>query len=203
MSPRALLVPLFAATLCGPAHGAGDVDICYDYGCAAQARIHYSDDQLEAVRLLLSEADSAESERALLGLAIGRLYAWAGEQSPIHNDRGGDYADQGVDGRMDCIDHATSTTRLLRLLEARGWLRFHRVLEPLRRTRFVVAQHFSAVVEELAAASPSQSEAKAVKTGEGQARERFVIDSWYYDNGKPAAVLPLQQWLDGADPDVR
>jgi hypothetical protein len=104
---------------------------------------------------------------------------------------------------MDCIDHATSTTRLLRLLEARGWLRFHRVLEPLRRTRFVVAQHFSAVVEELAAASPSQSEAKAVKTGEGQARERFVIDSWYYDNGKPAAVLPLQQWLDGADPDVR
>jgi hypothetical protein len=39
------------------------------------------------------------------------LYGWAGEQSDIHN-RGGNYADAGI-GRMDCIDHSTSTTRLL------------------------------------------------------------------------------------------
>ena len=83
-------------------------------------------------RLLLAAVNAAE-ERKLLGGAIGRLYGWAGEQSDIRNDRGGNYADGGVPGKMDCIDHSTSTTRLLRLLEARGDLRWHRVLEPEAR----------------------------------------------------------------------
>ena len=66
----------------------------------------------------------------MLAVAIGELYGWAGEQSEIGNDRGGNYADGDAPGKMDCIDHSTTTTRLLRLLEARGWLRLHRVLEP-------------------------------------------------------------------------
>ena len=123
----------------------------------------------------------------MLAPAIGRLYAWAGEQSDIHNDRGGNYEDGHVPGKMDCIDHSTSTTRLLRLLEARGSLRWHHVREPeMRSWVLVIGVHWSAVIEE--------------KTG-GEAA-RFVVDSWFVDNGQPAVILPLAEWLKGAGPDV-
>ena len=69
------------------------------------------------MREQLRGAADAADERHQLALALGSLYRWAGEQLPIHADKGGDYADEGVDGRMDCIDHATTTTRLLRLIE--------------------------------------------------------------------------------------
>lgn len=173
---------------CGLTAGADEkVGICYNYSCVAQAEIVYDERQLAEVGRLLALATSTAGERALLGQAVGRLYAWAGEQSPVKNDRGGNFPDDGVDGRMDCIDHSTSTTRLLRMIERRGWLRWHRVLEPQRRMRALLFQHFAAVIEELDAAD------------EGA---RFVVDSWFVDNGRPAVVMPLASWLQGEGPDV-
>jgi len=163
------------------------VRVCYGYGCLVQADIRYSEGQLGQVRRMLLAAADAESERKVLAEALGRLYGWAGEQSAIHNDRGGNYADGNVSGKMDCIDHSTSTTRLLRLLEGRNYLRWHRVLEPdARYFAFVFVSHWSAVIEE--------------KT-EGEAA-RFVVDSWFVDNGQPAVILPLEEWKKGAGPDV-
>ncbi len=102
--------------------------------------------------------------------------------------RGGNYADDGP-GKMDCIDHSTSTTRLLKMLEARGNLRWHRVLEVnVRHWGFVFATHYSAVIEEIG-------------EGEGE-RPRFAVDSWFVDNGQAAVVLPLVEWKKGAGPDV-
>ena len=90
-------------------------------------------------------------------------------------------------GKMDCIDHSTSTTRLLKLLEARGYLRWHRVQDPeVRNWALVFPAHWSAVIEE--------------KT-DGEA-QRFVVDSWFVDNGQPAVILPLAEWKEGAGPDV-
>jgi hypothetical protein len=93
-------------------------------------------------------------------------------------------ADDGVHGRMDCIDHSTTTTRLLRLLENRGWLQFHRVLEPVRRIRYLFAVHFSAQIEEF---GPVPKEPQPLAADP----VRFVVDSWFRDNGQPAVVLPL------------
>ena len=31
---------------------------------------------------------------------------------------------------------------------------------------------------------------------------RFVVDSWFVDNGQPAVILPLAEWKEGAGPDV-
>jgi hypothetical protein len=115
----------------------------------------------------MARATDAPSERERLAETLGSLYAWGGEQSDIHNDRGGNYADDQVSGKMDCIDHSTSTTRLLHLLVRRGYLRWHRVLEPQSRNfAGLVPVHWSAVIEE---------------TG-GEPR-RFVVDSWFVDNG--------------------
>jgi len=61
------------------------------------------------------------------------------------------------------------------------------VLEPeVRNWALVFPAHWSAVIEE--------------KTG-GEA-QRFVVDSWFVDNGQPAVILPLAEWKQGAGPDV-
>jgi hypothetical protein len=133
-----------------PASAGETVSVCYNYGCLAESEVHYSDAATGAGAGPAWQRRSAADEREKLSLAIGWLLGWAGQQTPIAADRGGNTADDGVYGRMDCIDHSTTTTRLLRLLEARGWLRFHRVLEPVRRVRYLFAVHYSAQIEEIA-----------------------------------------------------
>ena len=163
------------------------VTICHGYGCLVQENIVYSEGQLGEVRRQLFVAVDAAEEREMLGLVIGKMYGWAGLLSDIRNDRGGNYADAGVAGQMDCIDHSTSTTRLLRLLEGRGYLRWHRVLEvDVRNWGLLFPAHYAAVIEEKI---------------DGEAA-RFVVDSWFVDNGQPAVILPLADWKKGAGPDV-
>jgi hypothetical protein len=182
-----LLAAVLLALAALPAAGDASVAICHGYGCQAVAEVHFSEAQLAEVGRRLAVAVDAASEREILGAAIGQLYGWAGEQSDIRNDRGGNYADGHVPGKMDCIDHSTSTTRLLRLLEARGLLHWHQVREPAPRYFVLVfGEHWSAVIEERDGAAPA----------------RFAVDSWFVDNGQPAWVLPLEDWKKGAGPDV-
>ena len=161
------------------------VPICHGYGCLAQVTIQYDESRLKEIGAALNVTVDAENERKILAGVIGQLYALASEQSDIGNDRGGNYADGTTPGKMDCIDHSTSTTRLLKLLEARGYLRRHRVLErDSRDFAWLFTAHWSAVIEE----------------NDGSAR--FVVDSWFVDNGQPAVILPLEEWKKGAGPDV-
>lgn len=163
------------------------VAVCHGYGCLVEVEIHYSDARLNEVARQLNAAVDAKNERKILSDVIGQLYAWAGEQSDAKNDRGGNYADGTTPGKMDCIDHSTSTTRLLQMLEKRRYLRWHHVLEPdVRYFAFVFPAHYSAVIEEKSAESA----------------RRFVVDSWFVDNGQPAVILPLEEWKKGAGPDV-
>jgi hypothetical protein len=164
------------------------ITVCYNYGCYAQAVVVYSDAQLAELGVLMRSARSAQEERAALGEAVGRLLGWAGKQSPISADRGGNYADDGVDGRMDCIDHSTTTTRLLHMIDRQGLLRYHRVLEPALRSTLLIFLHYSAQIEE--------------KDGPADAPPaRYVVDSWFFDNGHPAAVMSLESWLARESPD--
>ena len=164
------------------------VAVCFNYGCLAQAEVVYDDVQLHELGQLFARVQDAADERAALSVAVGRLLAWAGRQSPVFADRGGNYDDGGVYGGMDCIDHSTTTTRLLRMIDAQGWLRYHRVREPVLRSRFVIFEHYSALIEEVDAAM-------------AQDERRYVVDSWFFDNGQPAAVMPLARWQAGESPD--
>jgi hypothetical protein len=171
--------------------GAGEarLRLCYNYGCQAEAAVSFETAELEVVRASLAAAANPAEERTALSAALGLLYAIAGARTPVGADRAGNFLDLGAEGRMDCIDHSTSTTRLLRLIEARGWLRFHRVAAPARRSRLIF-QHFSAVIEE------TEGE------GERERGGRYAIDSWFVNNGEAAIVLPLAEWLDGGGPNV-
>lgn len=194
---RHLVLLFFLA--CGAVQADETVRVCYNYGCMVEDEVRFSEDRLQSIARSLGEAQSAVQERALLGMAVGRLLGWAGGQTPIAADRGGNYADDGVHGRMDCIDHSTTTTRLLHLLERRGWLRFHRVLEPVRRARLLIFEHYAAQIAE-------DGEGRECRDGkEGAAPEygaRYVVDSWFFDNGQPAVVMSLENWLAGEGPDI-
>jgi len=188
-----------------PARADEKIEICYNYGCGSTASIAYTEAQLERVGQWMLHAQDAASERRILRGVMGKLYTWAGLQSPVKADRGGNDADDSVEGRMDCVDHTISTTRLLKMLQAHGWLRYHEVSDPAERKRVLgVLQHFSATIE----ARPGRVQDWQLSTGLTRDADnalrgpRFVVDSWFHDNGEPAEIMPLDEWLNGGGPDV-
>ncbi|MBI1907032.1 MAG: hypothetical protein HYS20_12495 [Rhodocyclales bacterium] len=225
---RVGLLVLVAMSVIPSARADARVDFCFNYGCVSQAAVTFNERELARVRDALRRAGNAVAERGAIARAVATLYRTAGGTTPIAADRAGNLADDGVYGRMDCIDHSTNTTRLLRLLESRGWLRYHRVLEPQRRAR-IIFQHFSAVIEEMDVAAPAdvaaatladyvplllalcdcpmpvapRASAVGAETPPPAAGARFVVDSWFVDQGEPAVVLPLADWLNGEGPNVQ
>lgn len=219
---RFMLALLFAA-MAGPA-AARSVQLCYNYGCQSSGRVEIASAELAVLRGVVAAAPDAESERLALAWAVARLYRIAGTQLPVAADHAGDLLDAGVDGRMDCIDHAVDTTRLLALFSGPGGMRFHRLMPPALRERFLIFQHFSAQLEALPEAERSaapegdaallsawlkgcpvcapESSSRAATDSEPESG-RYVIDSWFVEPGEPAVVLPLDDWLDGGGPNVQ
>lgn len=161
---------------------ADEVGICYNYHCAVTAAVELDTDVLSAARRLLLRATDAEGERGAISLIIGLFEIAAGQQTPTWADKGGNVDDDGVDGRMDCIDESANATAYLRLLEGKGWLKRHRVLERVRRAPFLVNDHWAA------------------RIAENETGREFAVDSWFFDNGRPAAIFRLEDWLAGAKP---
>jgi hypothetical protein len=177
---RGLIVLFFVA----PGLAAAEqLEICYNWGCAARATVTLSDFHFDLLQRLFAGVDDAGEERAAIAFAIGLLQELSGEQTPTWADRAGNSRDAEVDGRMDCIDHASNATTYLRLLERRALLRFHSVLEPIVRARWIFSVHWAARILDQT-------------TGEA-----YAVDSWYFDNGRPAAVIQLDDWRKGRAPD--
>ena len=177
---------LFMSALClSLTAQAAEVSICYNYDCAVTARVNLRWYELRAARRLLLRAADAAEEREAISLAIALFEVAAGRQTPTWADKGGNADDDGVDGRMDCIDESANATVYLRLLESKGWLSHHFVLEPVRRAPLLVNDHWAARIVEK-------------NTG-----REFAVDSWFFDNGEPAFVAPLDEWRRGAEPNEK
>jgi hypothetical protein len=177
---------LLAALLTLPVARADQVtalDVCFNYSCLTTQTVLYSEAHIGSLRKELQLANDAAEERLRLQDAVARMYRWAGEQSPIHVDRAGDFLDDGVYGRMDCIDHARTTERMLETLQEAGALRFHRAAGIERRRSWLIMQHFSATIEQ--------------NDGGG----RWAVDTWFRDHAEPAVVMDIEEWKDGGYPD--
>lgn len=156
------------------------LQVCHSYECNSRTEIEFSEKELKEVQSQFLGIDSAGEEREAMARAVGVFYLLAGAQSPIWQDHAENDDDEDVQGRMDCIDHSLNTTEFLLVMQRRRWLRFHEVAKPIRRGFWNA--HWSAHVIERATGA------------------RYVIDSWFYDPGEPAAVFALESWRDGARP---
>lgn len=128
-------------------------------------------------------APDAATERRQIATAIARLEQTIGAKTGTDADRGGTFPGFGRKGQMDCIDEATNTETYLRLLEAAGHLRHHRVVGTATRGFFVRGwPHMAAVIEERPGGA------------------RYVVDSWFHDNGVAPELVPLTAWTAGWRP---
>ncbi len=172
------IIFLLLLAYCVPAQ-AEEVKICYNYGCAANATVTFNEQQLANVAVLFKDMYDARSEREAIAHAVGMLASYAGEQSPVFRDKGRDN-DGNVDGRMDSLDHSFNTTAYLKVLEGRGLLILHRVKS--RVVRGATKPHWAARISEI------------------RTHQEFVVDSWFFENGHPAVIFPLDDWLKGTKP---
>jgi len=161
---------------------AEEVPVCYNYACTTSAVVILGFAQLARLNMLFAWVDSAEEERQAISDAIGQMQVFVGEQTPTFRDRGRNLADDGVDGRMDCIDHSINNTAYLNMMKERGWLKFHHVLDPVRRAPLFFVEHWAAHIAE-----------------DGTGHE-FAVDSWFFDSGHAAVIFPLEEWMKGAEP---
>jgi hypothetical protein len=136
-----------------------------------------ADDWQEITELFAPPPPSPREERLGIRRAVALLEQIAGFQHPTYRDwRMDDINPAGI-GCMDCIDEAVNTTTYLRLLEERGLLRFHEVMQKAFRGPFQLDTHYA-----------------------GQIRQRdtgdlYVVDSWFLANGWPPYVQKTSEWI--------
>ena len=163
------------------------VPVCFHHGCDTIARIELDDALWQRItRHFTPSAENAMAEREQIRHAIAEMEHIAGELVGTANDRAGDMKGIGtLAPQLDCIDESTNTTVYLTLFEQADLLHWHRV-EPTAHRGYLFFggwPHYTAVVSE---------------TANGQ---RWVIDSWFRDNGELPDVMDLKTWKDGWKPE--
>jgi hypothetical protein len=155
--------------------------VCFDHSCTSIVTDSLSQDEWRLVTAVLrNSAWTAADERLPLPSPLPSSRA-SSAGIPGRTATGAEISRFRTTRALDCIDESTNTTTYLRLLERGGLLRHHRVLE--RSTRFglfVGMPHTTAVIEE---------------TGTG---DRYAVDSWFLDNGRPPYIAKLEVWKGGA-----
>jgi hypothetical protein len=159
---------------------------CYGHSCARQQTVSFMPADWDGVRAVFANPPAeAEDEQARIKVAIGLMERFAGAQAGTSGDKGGtmEFGHDTGTPQLDCYDDAINASNFLGLLERDGLLRHYRVEMPVQRA-FVNGDiiHATGVVRELASG------------------KRYAVDSSYFDNGKPASIVPLDAWLDGWSP---
>jgi hypothetical protein len=107
-----------------------------------------------------------------------------GAKNGTTTDHAGTFDNADFPGQLDCNDEAINTTTYMRLLKSNGFMRFHEVEDTRTRNFFFTGwPHTTAVIRE-------------IKTG-----ERFAVDSWFYDNGHAATIVPFAKWKANYQPE--
>jgi hypothetical protein len=160
-------------------------EVCQGGGCAQINQLSISALEWESVVQLfkIKAANSAE-ERLQIGQAIGLFEQIVGAKNGTLGDRAGTFDNSDYKGQLDCNDEAINTTTYMRLLKANGLMPLHEIEDTRTRNFFFTGwPHTTAVIRD-------------VKTG-----ERFAVDSWFYDNGHAATIVPFATWKTNYKPE--
>jgi len=159
---------------------AGDrVYICHGYSCRIITPVSLNSAEIDRIIAPLRDAADAEAERQALSRSVAEFEAIVGSRAGTSGDLPAMQFGGGRDNQMDCIDEATNTTSVLRVLARRGALQFHKVVQPTARGFFLDGRypHATAVLAEVA-------------TG-----RKWSVDSWPHANGEPPVIMPLSKWF--------
>ena len=153
---------------------------CTDYHCDTGKTVALTQDDWKQIRKLFPVGMSPEQERERIGRAVALLETSVGAITGTWRDLAGNVDGSGRGGQLDCISESKNTTTYLKLLSDDGLLIWHSVGDRHVRRRFF-APHWTAVIIDR------------------MSKERFSVDSWYFDNGEPPVIQPLEDWFKGVE----
>ena len=167
-------------------------NICIGGGCAEIKHVALNDSEWQKVAgtftyarvyALANAQEKAAQERKWIADAVGLLETIVGIKTGTSTDRAGTFNNSSFPGQLDCNDEAINTTSYLRLMQRYGLIKHHEIEDMRTRNFFFTGwPHTTAVIHEVA-------------TG-----QRYAVDSWFYDNGFPATILPFAVWKSGYIP---
>lgn len=164
-----------------------DFQHCRGYGCAIRDRVSLDKGDWKKIKALFRGVKSGEKERAAISKSIALFEQKMGQETNTSGDVAGTFGEVGK-YQLDCIDESTNTTIFLSLLEKQSILKYNAVSSPMARSPFTGMAngkfwpHQTAVVVDK-------------ETGES-----FAVDSWFRDNGAPADIVALNEWIYGWAP---
>ena len=158
------------------------IEICYDFSCKTRQQVVLSTEEWRSViGWFYPAATTAAEEREQLRQAVGWMEVIVGRHTPTYRDKGLNLEkNPEFPGQLDCIDESLNITTYMHLFHEQGHLRRHRVVDRAYRTVGFDA-HWAGQIED-------------IETG-----ERFVIDSWFQDNGMLPYISPSTDWFDVTD----
>ena len=176
-----------ASALCfamtGVAFATQTFNVCYNFSCRASSLVTLNAQEWQSV-VEIFDAETAREEREQIKLAIAKMEHLAGLYSPTHRDVALNLpiTDEETErkmfpGQQDCIDESINTTAYVRMFQQAGLLQFHRPLDRAYR-RTVWDQHWAAEIEDM------------------ESTQRYVIDSWFRDNGEEPYLVTSESWYD-------
>ncbi len=153
-------------------------EVCQGGGCAQFNQVSITQAEWENVtKLFKIKATNPAEERLQISQAIGLLEQIVGAKNGTLEDRAGTFNNSDYKGQLDCNDEAINTTTYMRLLKLNGLMQLHEIEDTRTRNFFFTGwPHTTAVIRD-------------IKTN-----ERYAVDSWFYDNGKPATIVPFATW---------
>lgn len=164
-----------------------DFEVCTGGGCAEVKHVSLTDDEWQSITSIFMDARmvfNAEQERDQIALAIGAFESIVGSKTSTETDLAGTFGNSDYPGQLDCNDEAINSTTYMRLMRQNGLLKFHEIEDTRTRNFFFTGwPHSTAVIHETASG------------------ERFAVDSWFYDNGFPATIVPFTVWKSGYIPE--
>jgi len=160
-------------------------DICQGGGCAGINHVSLSMDEWQQVAAEFQPVpQDAEDERNRIANAIGLLEQIVGDKIGTYNDFAGTFGAFSTPGQMDCNDEASNSNTYIKLMMQAKLIRFHELRDTKVRNFF-----FNGWPHTTAAIADKETGAA------------YAVDSWFYDNGVPAVIIPLELWKTGWKPD--
>ncbi len=157
---------------------------CTNYGCEEQHLVSLTEVQWTTIKGYFSDPHrTAAEERLAIAKAAGDYERFILLQTGIGVDVGGTLVGYGRPGQTDCVDETANMIQFLVLLDHHGLLLHHTVDEPVLKDPLVEGWfHFTATIKE------------------HESGEIWSVDSWYFDSGHPAIVLPIDMWREDLEP---